>query len=245
MLNLISRFKSIDENEKTAAVQKVVSQATPDFDFFFMMSLSVLMATFGLLAGSEAIVIGSMLLAPLMYPILSLGLGLSMSNTQVIIRASQTLLKAMVLSLISAGLVTLFFVFSDDINILNDVIMSRASPSLLYFAVAFLSGIAISYTTIKPHLSSALVGVAVSVALIPPLAVAGIGLASLNFPIAFGALLMVIVNIAGIIFASMLSFSFMDIHHKKYLATKIIHKEKKRVAMEEKIVEEISNGTKK
>ncbi len=245
MLNIISRFKVIKEEDKTLAVQKIVSQATPDFDFFFMMVLSVLMATFGLLDGNETVVIGSMLLAPLMNSILSLGLGLSMSSTRVISRSSQTMLKSAGVALVAAGVVTLLFALGKTgSDILNPVIVSRTAPSLLYFMVAFLSGIAVTYTTIKPHLSSALAGVAVSVALIPPLAVVGIGLVSFNFPVALGATLMVLVNIAGIIFASMVSFSLMDVHHKRYLADRVILNETKRVEEEEKKVEEISKNIK-
>ncbi len=246
MIKIISRYKAIKEEDKTIAVHKIVSQATPDFDFFFMMVVSVLMATFGLLANNETVVIGSMLLAPLMDSILSLGLGLSMSSNSVISSALNTIIKAIVVALISAGLVTIFVALGlKGSDVANEVIMSRTAPTLLYFVVAFLSGIAVTYTAVKPHLSSALTGVAVSVALIPPLAVVGIGLASFHFSIAIGAFLMVLVNIAGILFASMISFSLMDVHHKKYLANKVLDNELKRLEKEEKRVEKISSEMKK
>ncbi len=242
MFNIIPHFRAIKEDDKSIAVQKIVSQATPDFDFFFMMILSVLMATFGLLSNNETIVIGSMLLAPLMNSILSFSLGLSMSNNKVITRSSKTILKSIIVAVLSAGVITLLSLPWFANNTINITILSRTTPSLLYFAVAFLSGIAITYTTIKPHLSSALAGIAVSVALIPPLSVIGIGIASFNFVVALGAFGMVVVNIAGIIFASTISFSLMDIHHKKYLADIVLIKEKNRVEKEKKEIEELGEN---
>ena len=93
-MNFFSRFRAISEADKANAVSKLVEDATPDFDFFYLIVLSVLMASFGLLAGSEAVVIGSMLIAPIMSPVLALALGLSMSNHSLMLRSASTLVRA-------------------------------------------------------------------------------------------------------------------------------------------------------
>ncbi len=239
---LLSRLQAISEKDKTIAVAKLVKDSTPDFNFFFMIVLSVLMATFGLHAGSESIVIGSMLLAPIMSPVLGLSLGLAMSSHKLIYRSLQTASKACIFAIIAAISATLLFAFS---NIeMNSIILQRTEPSLLFFAVAIIAGLAVAYTSVQPALSSTLPGIAVSVALIPPLATIGIGIATLDVKIASGATMMFIINVVGIIFASMFSYSLMGVHRKRFIAVSTIDTEKERVQEEDAKVEEIEKSNK-
>ncbi len=244
-MNLFSRFRVISEADKANAVNKLVEEATPDFDFFYLIVLSVLMASFGMLAGSEAVVIGSMLIAPIMSPVLALALGLSMSNHSLILRSAGTLVRATALAIGASALAALLFSFSsfgsgDAVDLFT--IISRTEPSLLYFAIAIVAGLAVAYTIAQPHLSATLPGVAVAVALMPPLAAVGIGIANMSLAIAAGALVMFIVNVAGIIFAAMLTFSLMDVHNKKQQADAKIVQEERRVKREEQQVEQVKQA---
>ncbi len=244
-MDFLTRFRVISERDKKRAVSKLIEDATPDFDFFYMTILSVLMASFGLLAGSETVVIGSMLLAPIMSPVLALALGLSMSNHTLLGRSMVTLVRVTVIAVGASVLASLLFSFGSfgSGELANNVtILTRIEPSLLYFAVAIVAGLAAAYTVAQPHLSSGLTGVAVAVALIPPLAVVGIGIAHLSLAIAIGAFVMYLVNIAGIVFASMLSFSLMDVHDKREQADNKIAQEEQRVENEDKKVEQIKNN---
>lgn len=240
---LLSRFQAISEGDKTIAVTKLVEDSTPDFNFFFMIVLSVLMATFGLIAGSEAVVIGSMLLAPIMSPILGLSLGLAMSSHKLIRRSLQTMAKAGLFAIGASVAATLLFSFGSFE--INTTILERTEPSLLFFAIAVVAGLAVAYSLVQPALSATLPGIAVSVALMPPLATVGIGLANLDVKIAAGAAVMFLINVVGIIFASMLAFSLMDVHHKRFIAVHTIDKEEERVQAEEAKVEEIAENNKK
>ncbi|QSH39388.1 DUF389 domain-containing protein [Candidatus Kaiserbacteria bacterium] len=243
-MSFISRFQAIDDKEKTRAVRQLIESSTPDFDYFFMLVLSVLMATFGLLAGSEAIVIGAMLLAPLLAPIMGLSLGTSMSHHPLIGRSLSTIGYSIMFSVGAAVIGAFLFSVGDLHGGINDVILSRTEPSLLFFIVAVISGFAVAYTTVRPNLSSTLPGVAIAVALIPPLAVIGIGIAMLNPAIVAGSVVMFFINVAGIVFAGMVTFSLMDVHHKSLIAETTIKKEQKRVEEEtekiKKIDEEIA-----
>ncbi len=244
-MDFLTRFRVISEIDKKRAVSKLIEDATPDFDFFYMTILSVLMASFGLLAGSETVVIGSMLLAPIMSPVLALALGLSMSNHTLLGRSISTLTRVTVIAIGASAIASLLFSFgsfgsSEVAN--NAIILARTQPSLLYFAVAIVAGLAAAYTVAQPHLSSGLTGVAVAVALIPPLAVTGIGIAHLSLSVAAGAFVMYLVNVAGIVFTSMLSFSLMDVHDKREQADNKITQEEQRVENEDKKVEQIKNN---
>ena len=244
-MNILSRFRAISETDKAKAVSKLIEDATPDFDFFYLTVLSVLMASFGLLAGSETVVIGSMLLAPVMSPVLALAMGLSMSNHSLMGRSLSTLGRATAIAIAAATGASLLFSFGSfgSTEVLTNVtILSRTEPTLLFFAVAIIAGLAAAYTSAQPHLSSNLTGVAVAVALMPPLAVVGIGIAHFNLAIAAGAFVMYIVNVAGIVFAAMLSFSLMDVHAKRAQANSKIVAEERRVEREEEKVEEIANN---
>jgi uncharacterized hydrophobic protein (TIGR00271 family) len=184
-----------------------------------------------------------MLLAPVMSPVVATALGLSMSNQKLMARSLKTLGHATVIAIAASIVATMLFAHSTlgaTPVAENVIIASRTVPTLLYFAVAIIAGLAVAYTSAQPHLSSTLTGAAVAVALMPPLAVIGIGIASLNMQIASGALLMYLVNIAGIIFAAMISFSLMDVHGKRNQANKKIKQENSRVEKEEKEVEKLA-----
>jgi len=234
---LLSRLQAVSEVDKTNAVTKLVKDSTPDFDFFFMVILSVLMATFGLIADSESVVIGSMLLAPIMSPILGLSLGLAMSSHKLIYRSLHTMVKAGIFAVVASIVATLLFSFADFS--ISSIIVERTEPSLISFAIAVIAGLAVAYSIVQPSLSATLPGIAVSVALIPPLATVGIGIAHFDIKIASGAIVMFIINVVGIIFASMFAFSLMDVHHKRFIASSTIEEEKERVQEEEAKVEEI------
>ena len=238
-MSLISRFQVIEEKDKTHAVQKLVEEATPDYDYFLMLVLSVVMATFGLLAGSETIVIGAMLLAPLLAPVMGLALGTSMSHHPLISRSFSTLLYSVGLSVGAAIAGAFLFSLGSTSGGVNEIILARTQPSLLFFMVAVVSGFAVAYSSVKPELSASLPGVAVAVALIPPVAVFGIGIALLQPAIIAGSAVMFLINVAGIVFAGMVTFSLMDVHHKKYIAETTIKREDKRVEAETEKVKEL------
>lgn len=238
-MSLFARFQIIDENQKASVVRRLMEHSTPDFDFFYLSGLATLMAALGLLAGSTSIVIGSMLIAPLLYPILGIALGLVMSNQKVLGRSLLTLLKSFGLGIIlSMGATLLFF----DGDALTQEILARTEPSLIYMAVAIVAGLAVSFTLAKPEWNEALPGIAISVALIPPLAVVGIGLALFDVAVMSGALVLLGVNVIGIVFAAMVSFSLMDLHEKLGVAESTIRREEERVEEQNHAIEEITNG---
>lgn len=241
IMSLLARFQTVDDSDKTRAVRTLIEDSTPDFDFFFLITLSVLMATFGLLAGSETVIIGSMLIAPILNPVLSLALGISMSDHQLIRRSLTTIAKAALVAVFAGLLATMFFTIGSDEVLLNSSVAARTSPSLLFLAVGVISGLAVTYALVRPGLSETLPGVAISVALIPPLAVIGIGAASFNFALSLGALMMFSINVIGIVAAAMIAFSLMDVHGKRHIAGKIIKKEDERVEHENEAVAKVDS----
>lgn len=237
-MSIFGHIRTVPESDKSAAVKQLIEGSTPDFDFFLLVTLSVLMATFGLLENNPAVVIGSMLIAPILFPILSLSLSIVMSDYNLIGRAGTTLLKASVLGVAASFLAALFFGGSD---MLTPEVLARTEPTLLSIAIAIIAGFAVAYTLVKPKLSATLPGIAVAVALIPPLAVVGVGLASFNWSVVAGSTIYLLVNVIGIVFASMLTFSLMDLYQKRNIAAKTADSADKAAEQEAKKVHELSD----
>ena len=236
-------FLNVTERDKSQAVEELIKDSTPSKDFFIMTILSVLMATLGLLIDSASFVIGSMLIAPILSPVLSMAMGLVMSDSKILSRSFFTVLKAVAYGIAAAAIATMFFSNQSEFS---SEIMSRTEPSLIYAVIAVLAGFAASLSLIKPQLSDKIPGIAISVALIPPLAVTGIGLARFSWTIISGSLMLFLVNIIGILFASMITFSLMNLYVKRNIALNTIKKEEEQIIKEqvkiekekEKIVEE-------
>lgn len=216
-MGIFNHIRAVPEAEKSAAVKTLFEESTPDFDFFLLVILSILMATFGLLENSTAVVIGSMLIAPVLFPILSLSLSIVMSDYKLIARSSTTLAKATVLGVAASFLAALFF--GNGIGVTPEI-FERTQPTLLSITIAIVSGFAVAYSLVKPKLSATLPGIAVAVALIPPLATIGIGLAQFNWTVVAGSTIFLLVNVVGIIFASMITFSLMDLYQKRSVASR-------------------------
>ena len=221
-MSFFTRFQITDESEKARAVKRLVTGSTPDFDFFFMVVLAVLMATLGLVVDSAAVVIGSMLIAPILYPVISLAMGLAMSDYPLMYRSGYTLLKSFAVGVVLSFVAALLFA-AGDLE-MTEEILSRTKPSLVYFMIAVISGFAVAYSLFRPDLNESFPGVVVSVALLPPMAVIGIGLAMFDRDVIVGALSLFAINVLGILFASLITFSLIDLTQKKKVVNSEIKK---------------------
>lgn len=174
-------------------------------EFMVLLILATLIASFGLLSDSAPVIIGAMILAPLMAPIISASMGL--------VREDKKLLTTSLKTLFIGTLGALFFGFLSSlllpIESLTGEIQARMSPNLIDLLIAICSGIAAAYANSKEKISQSLAGVAIAVALVPPLAVSGIGIGWWNIHVFQGAFLLYITNLAGIILASGLTFIFL------------------------------------
>ena len=223
-------FNQISNQEKAEAIENLFTHSAPNADFFLMITLSVLMATFGLILGSSAILVGSMLIAPLLYPILGLAMGISISDASLVFKAFKTLFKATLLSIAAAGLATLLF--ASQMNGYTDEILARTHPSLLLAAVGIVAGLAAAFAMVKPKVNEAFPGIAISVALIPPLSVVGIGLAQGDVQTAMSSLLLFLVNVVGVVFSAVITFSLMNFYVKRRVAQKVVKNEENKIENE-------------
>ncbi len=202
------RRRELSEGERVTTLEQLFfegSDFVPSlYRFATLMSLSIAIATFGLLADSSAVVIGAMLIAPLMTPILAFSASTVMVWPRRQLRAALVTMAASVGGLVLAGVLSLGATRSDPT--LSGEILARTEPTLLDMGVALAAGAAGAYVLVRTRAGAALPGVAIAVALVPPLATAGALLAHGESDLASGALLLFATNLVGIVLAASLVF---------------------------------------
>ncbi|PCD02333.1 hypothetical protein COC42_12910 [Sphingomonas spermidinifaciens] len=161
--------------------------------YAFMILMSAGIAVLGLLLSSPAVVIGAMLISPLMGPIIGLGFGLATFDWPEI-RAS---FAALILGTVLAIGFTALVVALSPLQNVTDEIAARTRPNLFDLVVALFSALAGGYAVIHGR-AGTVVGVAIATALMPPLAVVGFGLATQNWTVFGGALLLFVTNLMTI-----------------------------------------------
>jgi uncharacterized hydrophobic protein (TIGR00271 family) len=182
--------------------QQLRESAQASSTFVIFMILSTLLASFGLYANSAPVIIGAMILAPLMAPIVSLAMAFTRQDEVLLLASGKTLVLGFLLAIGCATLLSLLL----PLQIETTEIAARLRPTLLDLGVAIISGIAGAYANARSNAAKSLAGVAIAVALVPPLAVVGIGLGWLSWTVAGGALLLFLTNLAGIVFAASTTF---------------------------------------
>jgi uncharacterized hydrophobic protein (TIGR00271 family) len=173
--------------------------------FLVLMVLSTALATLGLFANSSPVVIGAMILAPLMAPIISISMATLRQDRKLAIQSITTIIAGLVLSLIFAVLIT----YLTPIKTPNAEILARIRPNILDLGIAVISGIAGAYAHARAEIAKTLAGVAIAVALVPPLAVAGIGLGWADWTIFSGSALLLITNFGGMVLAASITFMLL------------------------------------
>ncbi len=173
--------------------------------FMVLLVLATMIATFGLFINSASVIIGAMLLAPLMQPIVSLSMGVLRQDEDLEINGAKTIVVGVFSVVVTAALIAMAI----PIEQLTSEMSGRLSPTILDLFVAVVSGGAAAYAKSNEKIVGSLAGVAIAVALVPPLAVAGIGLGRGEWTMFSTAMLLFMTNLVGIVLASALTFAIL------------------------------------
>ncbi|WP_414528334.1 TIGR00341 family protein [Nodularia chucula] len=171
-------------------------------NFYILLFLSGIISTLGLLANSAATIIGAMIVAPLMGPIIAIAYSMAVGNQRLLKRSSFTLITGIILTVVTAIVIARMV----GIKTFGTEIWGRVTPTLLDLAVALAAGASGAYAKSRRSVADALPGVAIAVALVPPLSVTGIGIAIGSQSVTTGAALLFLTNLIGIIFSGALVF---------------------------------------
>jgi len=193
-------FNNITSSEKHQIINDLIENSSPRRDFFMMTALSALMATFGIILNNTPILIGAMLVAPLLYSILSLGLGVVILDKKLMLRSVITISKSFALCVaLSAGV---GLIFKEKAQNISNFFLFAKDISTGYLMVAIISGLAGTLAIVKPNMNEALPGIAISVALVPPISALGIALSLLDPTMIQQSFDIFIINVIGILIAS-------------------------------------------
>ncbi len=196
----------LTEAEKVDVYRESRRNARMSRDFFTMIALSTAIATLGLMLNAPAVIIGAMLIAPLMGAIIAMGLGVVQGDAKLLSLGAKTTLAGVGVTV----LVSFFLELIIPFDALTPEMIARSAPNLLDLGVALAAGAAGAYALARKKVSSSLPGVAIAVALIPPLATTGMALALGAWRVALGAGLLFLTNLVGIVAMSSWVFLSMD-----------------------------------
>lgn len=204
--------------EKKEAVGKLIAESATTKEFYLLLLSSAGIITLGLILNNSSIVIGGMLLTPLFSPLLTIGLGIVLSNSDLIVKNFINFLK-LTLAIVMVSFIIAFVVNAREATI---EILLRTIPKFEYFLVALVAGFIGTYFWVKPHLQNLISGVIVAVALVPPISALGIGLSLFDKNIVSGSLMFLILNFIGILFGNVLMFSLFGFGRQNKVFEKTI-----------------------
>lgn len=206
-----AHFVKLGREDRIALVESLERGSSWNIDFGVMLGCSVFIAGLGLLQNSVAVIIGAMLVAPLMTPLVGIGLALIQGNFKLLRTAWKAMSIGVLISL-AIGISLRVVLPGSELTM---EITGRGYPNMLDLLIAFFAGVAGGYALARPELSGALPGVAIAVSLVPPLAAAGIALGIREWHTAGGALLLFFTNMVAIVLGSALVFWLHGIRTKE------------------------------
>ncbi len=186
-----------------------------------LLVISTLIATSGLLANSAAVVIGAMLVAPMMRPVMSCGAAITLGWPK---RFYQSVYLALAMAVAAVGISAIMGALSPDLIFFSEQIMARTVPTFYDLVIALAAGAGGAYTMTRKE-SSAIPGVAMAVALLPPLASTGVLLVYLEYDLALKAFILFATNLVAMVFAASVTFHCVGVRpnnpkHKHRLFTR-------------------------
>ena len=179
----------------------------------WILACGAMLASIGITQDSTAVIIGAMLISPLMSPILGIGLSIGINDRDNLLLALENFAIAVLASLIVST--TYFWIIPFDQ--INDQISSRIEPTILDVLIAVFGGVAGIVAGSRKEKTNAIPGVAIATALMPPICVAGFGLANQQWQIFIGAFYLFFINAVCIATATYLIVRFLRFPYKSFL----------------------------
>jgi len=202
---------TLSVSERAEVYAQMRHSARAGVDFYVLIIIASAIATFGLFQNSAAVIIGAMLVAPLMSPIVAIAQGIVQGNLRMMRKGISSTLKG---TTVSVGVATVFTLFAPAVAI-TDQILARTQPTLLDLGIGLAAGAAAAYGVSRKSVAAALPGVAIAVALVPPLCVVGYGIGSNQFDVALGSGLLYLTNLVAIVLVAAVIFLLLGFYPRQ------------------------------
>ena len=211
-MSLLFTPRPYSKEDKQKAIVDLLDNTIPDRDFYILVIGAILLAACGILTDSIPVLIASMIVAPLAYPILSLSLGIIARDRELFARAISMLLMAIFLAILIGGAFSLFV--KNYFDVAERVLISFFPNIFFDISIAILSGAIATYGLVRSKVGSAMTGIGIAVSLMPPLVATGMGLFDPTNDLALRAGSIFLLNIVGILLGSFFVFLFFGIHRE-------------------------------
>lgn len=218
MTDSISSFLKKLFNLREGAEEKavIVENIKDDADFssarFWTLVFAIGICSVGLNINSIPLVIGAMLISPIMGPLVTIGLALSINDWGLMRRSLRNFAT---LTIISIGISTLYFALSPITNAQSEL-LSRIQPTIFDVIVAIFGGMAGFISISRARYNNAIPGVAIATALMPPLCTVGYGIATFQTNFIFGAFYLFLINCIFICLSALVVASYLKLPKKEY-----------------------------
>jgi len=184
----------------------LVLRSRLDIDFVLLTIFSATICSFGFRMNSASVIIGAMVIAPLLYAVVTMGASSFKKDGKAFYQGVKTLLAGVALVVIVTTIINLLFPI-----VAHSEIIDRINGSALdYFFIAFFSGLAGTFAFFWPDIIEAIAGISIAVALVPPTVLVGIGLANADQHLFLLSSLIVAMNLLGIYLGSLCMFAGLE-----------------------------------
>jgi len=202
--------------DQTGTLQSIHNNKRMKGSNAWLLMCSIMVASLGLDLNSPAVIIGAMLISPLMSPILGIGLGIGVNDKKTLFISLRHFGIAIAIALITS----VVYFHLTPFGGITDEIMSRTSPTLLDGLVAIFGGLAGVISITRKDKSNAIPGVAIATALMPPLCVAGFGLAKGEWSFFLNAFYLFFLNSFFIAITTYVIIRLLGFPYKTYMTDK-------------------------
>lgn len=190
------------DSRKSEIAEKIVEDSNPDKLYWIQFTLSCMIATLGLLMNSIPVIIWAMLISPILNPIKAFAFAITTGNRHMYMRSIKVILISILVAIFSSVFISFIVPFSN----LTSEVMARVSPTMVDLFVALFSWAVAFLSLWFRRLEENIAGVAMSVALLPPLSVIGIGIFFMDLSVAQGSFLLFMANLVAILVIGVIVF---------------------------------------
>ncbi len=215
---------SATKEERNNLCMSIINSSSLQASFYLLLFLSTFIVAIGLIKNDIILIIGGMIVAPLLSPILSISLSITILNIKVFIRS----ILVFIISAIATMAVSVFIGLISNFNISDIQIINLVNSfdiSNLLIPVA--AGAIASFIWAKKELNNSISGVAVTVTLLPPLVNMGLALSTKNYFVFSNSLNIYLFNVLGIIIGSLIIFLLMGFNKSAKTVLKQVEIESK------------------
>jgi len=216
----VEKEREKEEEEESRQIQRASRQellgtieksSKINISYILLVIISAVVVTVGFIKDSEAVIIGAMVIAPLLGPVISIAFAAILGDYKLIASATISLIFALLIVIF----ISILFSWVLPNPLANEQFTARTQVDLSDIVLALASGTAGALSILK-RLPGSLVGVMVAVALLPPAVALGMSMGTFMWEEAYGALLLLLVNINSILFSAILVFSLTGIRPVKW-----------------------------